>query len=123
MNKDKIDDNEILYRVVRKSYFNPFSRTGKLLGAVFIDDDGTSVDRDGERKEADIIESLKKRFKNDYDFSVKITAFDCRKAKTFPNPTGNKKNKYHAEIWESETEIKISQQKANQLASLCAIIK
>lgn len=123
MNKNKIDDSEILYRVIRKSYPNTFSRTGKLLGAVFIDPKGASVERDGGRKEPDIIESLKKRFKNnDYDCSAKITAFGCRKANTFPNPVGNQKNEYHAEIWESETQQEISLAKAMQLASLCTIV-
>lgn len=124
MNKDKIADSEILYRVIRKSYPSTFSRTGKLLGAVFIDPKGVSVERDGGRKEQDIIAALKARFKkNDYDCSAKITALNCRNANTYPNPVGNQKNEYHAEIWDSETQQEISPVKAMLLASLCDIVR
>ena len=57
--------------------------------------------------------------KDDYKTSVKISAQQCRNSDTFPNPIGNHKNPYHAEIWDSEDERVISLFKAMKLAQLC----
>lgn len=51
MKLDRIEDNEMLYRVVRKSYPDSFI-DGKPTAALFIDGKGVSVDRDGGRAEA-----------------------------------------------------------------------
>lgn len=120
---DKIEDKEILYRVVKKSDPDGFI-DGKPTAALFIDEHGASVDRDGERSEHDIVETLKNRFgrRDDYKTAVKICAGKCREIGTYPNPIGNKKNKYHAEIHESETETEISFLKALQLASQCEVV-
>ena len=86
-----------------------------------MDKSGASVDRDGGRSEEEIIENFKWRFrkKDDYKTSVKISAQQCRNSDTFPNPIGNHKNPYHAEIWDSEDERVISLFKAMKLAQLC----
>ena len=120
MNKDAIEDNEMLYRAVRKSYPDGF-KNGKATPALFLDPDGASVDRDGERDESVIIDILKNRFKN-YNTAVKIQAGTCREIGTYPIPKPTK-NKYHAEIHESETEVEISLLKATQLALSCVNVK
>lgn len=123
MKLDRIEDNEMLYRVVRKSYPDSFI-DGKPTAALFIDGKGVSVDRDGGRAEAQIVESFMNRFakSDDYGHAVKIQTGICRKIGTFPTPVGNKKNKYHAEIHESENEIQISFIKALRLANECQIV-
>lgn len=120
MDLDNIEDSEILYRVVKKSDPDGFIN-GKPTAALFMDENGASVDRDGGRTEENIIEKLKYRFgrRDDYNTAVKIGAGECRDAETFPNPIGNHKNKYHAEIWDSEEERLISLLKAMKLAQLC----
>lgn len=120
MDLNKIDDLEILYRVVRESEPNGFVN-GKPTAALFMDERGASVDRDGERTEDEIIENFKMRFSknNDYKTAVKISAGVCREINTYPNPIGNKRNPYHAEIWDSENEQYVSLFKAIQLAQLC----
>ena len=120
MELNKIEDSEILYRVVRKSDPDGFVE-GKPTAALFMDKKGTSVDRDGGRTEQKIIEKFKWRFRNkdDYKTAVKITAGECRSANTYPNPIGNKTNKYHAEIWDSENEQFVSLFKAILLAKMC----
>lgn len=120
MDLNKIEDTEILYRVVRESDPDGFI-SGKPTAALFMDERGVSVDRDGERTENEIIKTFKARFgrRNDYKTAVKITAKECRDVETYPNPTGNKKNIYHAEIWESKDEKVISLFKAIKLAQLC----
>lgn len=99
MKIDEIEDCEKLYRVVRKSSPDAFIN-GKPTAALFIDSNGLSVDRDGDRDEKDIIDSFVTRFgkRNDYGNAVKISAGDCRKIGTYPNPINNHKNRYHAEI-------------------------
>lgn len=120
MDLDKIEDTEILYRVVRESDPDGFI-SGKPTAALFMDERGASVDRDGERTEQEIVETLKKRFgrRNDYKTAVKIGAGECRSVEAYPNPIENKKNIYHAEIWESKDEKTVSLLKAIRLARLC----
>ena len=66
MELDKIEDSELLYRVVRES--DPVGFVdGKPTAPLFMDKKGASVDRDGERTEQEIIEKFKWRFrKNSY---------------------------------------------------------
>ena len=71
--------------------------------------------------EKETILCFKSRFekRNDYKTSVKIGAGKCRRIGTYPNPIGNKKNIYYAEIQGSETERVVSLAKALQLSMLC----
>ncbi|MBO6115336.1 MAG: hypothetical protein J6P57_09805 [Lachnospiraceae bacterium] len=123
MNLEIIYDNEILYRVIRKSYPDGFI-DGKPTAALFIDAKGVSVDRDGGREEKSIIDNFIKRFEknDDYGNAVKIEAGKCREIGTYPNPVGNKKNIYHAEIHESKDVKEISFLKALQLANECVVV-
>ena len=123
MDKNKIEDYEILYRVVRNSDPNGFV-DGIPTAALFMDEGGASVDRDGGRTEEAIVRKFKSRFKRmeDYKTAVKISAGTCRSIGTYPNPIHNQTNKYHAEIHESDTEVLVSLLKAMQLASLCQIV-
>lgn len=120
MDLNNISDSEVLYRMVKKSDPDSFIN-GVPTAALFIDKAGVSVDRDGGREEKDIVESFKRRFgkKDDYVTMVKLSAGECRSVGTFPIPIGNHKNKYHAEIWNSEKEQLIPLLKAMQLAQLC----
>ena len=120
MEKNNIEDSELLYRMVRKSDPDAFI-DGKPTAALFMDEGGVSVDRDGGRSEEEIIESFRYRFRknNEFKTAVKIYAGQCRAVDTFPNPVGNYKNCYHAEIWESENKREISLLKAIKLAQLC----
>lgn len=120
MNLSQISDSEILYRVIRKSYPDAFIN-GKATAAAFIDSNGTSVDRDGGREESEIITKLRDRFskRDDYKTALKIGAGTCCEIGTYPNPVNNKKNEYHAEIWDSVDVIEISLVKAMQLADQC----
>lgn len=120
MDIDNIENHEILYRMVKRSDPDGFIN-GKPTAALFMDKNGVSVDRDGGRSEQDIIDNFKWRFrkKEDYRTAVKIKAKECRRVGTFPTPVGNKKNQYHAEIWDSQSERLISLIKAVQLAQLC----
>ena len=126
MDRTKIEDEEILYRIVLNSYPDGFI-DGKPTAALFIDSNGASVDRDGGRDEHAIVENFRFRFRNgkdgtNYNTAVKITAGQCRVIGTYPNPVNNHKNKYHAEIHESDSKREISFLKAAQLAAKCKIV-
>ena len=123
MDKDRIDDNEILYRVVKKSFPDHFIN-GAPTAALFMDEGGASVDRDGGRTEEAIVNKFKKRFKrqDDYLTSVKISAQDCRNIETYPNPCNNTKNIFHAEIHDTPDVKLISLYKAIQLALRCELV-
>ena len=118
MNENRIEDHEVLYRVVKHSYPDAFI-DGKPTSALFMDGGGVSVDRNGERDEDAIIKTLKKRFRDEYKTSVRILAGQCRNADTFPLPRPSKNNKYHGEIHESKDEVQISLLKAMKLAAAC----
>lgn len=120
MDLNKIENYEILYRVVRNSYPDAFVN-GKPTAALFMDSRGTSVERDGGRSEEVIVAVCRNRFgrREDYKTAVKLTAGECRSANTYPNPVGNHKNEYHAEIHDSEQVVEIGLLKAMQLAAMC----
>ncbi|HIS35971.1 TPA: hypothetical protein IAC10_04995 [Candidatus Scatousia excrementigallinarum] len=125
MDEQEIKDSELLYRVVKNSNPNCLIK-GKLSAALFLDDNGVSVDRDGGRDEQAIINKFKDRFnrkKQDYKASAKITAKQCRDINTCPLPKANKNNPYHAEIWDSDTTPKIDIAKAMQLAKVAILIE
>lgn len=123
MDLNKIEDCEMLYRVVRNSYPDAFIE-GKPTAALFMDEKGASVERDGCRSEDVILDTFRSRFskREDYKTAVKITAGECRSANTYPNPVGNHRNKYHAEIHDSEHVVEISLFKAIQLAAICRVV-
>ncbi len=120
MNQEIIEDREILYRAERtrdpSSYIN-----GKPGAPLFMQAGGCSVERDGRRSEKEIIGILDERF-SDYKCAVKLTALQCRDLNTFPTPCKNKKNKFHAEIWDSPENIEIPLDKAMQLARICTVV-
>lgn len=124
MDLNKIEDHEILYRVVRNSYPDAFIE-GRPTAALFMDAQGASVERDGGRSEDVIISLCRSRFarRADYKTVVKITAGECRTANTYPNPVGNHRNEYHAEIHDSEQVVEISLFKAIQLAAICRVVE
>lgn len=123
MDLNKIENYELLYRVVRKTYPEAFIN-GKPTAALFMDPGGASVERDGGRSDDEIIAISKFRFgrRDDYENVVKITAGECREVNTYPNPVNNRKNKFHAEIHDSEDVVEIELLKAMQLASLCRVV-
>ncbi len=54
MELNKIEDSEMLYRVVRRSDPDGFIH-GRPTAALFMDEKGVSVDREGERSEQDYV--------------------------------------------------------------------
>lgn len=126
MEPKNIADEEILYRGVKRG--SGLIQNGKPQPGLFIDPNGASVSRDGGRTEQDIIDFLARKIidrktkQTRIEGCVKLTAQDCRKAETFPNPCKNTDDPYHAEIHDSETVKQISLFKAIRLCDVCRII-
>ncbi|MGM9551960.1 MAG: hypothetical protein ACI3XA_06845 [Clostridia bacterium] len=119
MDKKVIEDSEVLYRAALTTMPDSFDEDGETLPALFMDDKGASVERDGERDEQTILEVLKNKFFGKIIGVVKITAGECRDCETYPIATHNFRNQYHAEVHGSPTQIEINTLKALQLADAC----
>lgn len=124
MNKECVEDNEMLYRCVRKSYPDTFIN-GRPTPALFMKEKGISVDRIGNRTEEKVIIRFKERFNHyseDYLNCVKILAKECRNAKTEVEANSGS-NKYHALIYNDDKETEIPLLKAKMLADYCKVVE
>lgn len=118
------NNKEILYRNIKKDSMNWDYEFDRPSFAAFINDSGLSVDILSDRNEEDLINSFKNRFYRDKEKVVaKITVEECLDICLYPVYKPSKKNKYHAEIHNSEHEIKISYDKAMHLVRTVKIIE
>ncbi len=122
MECDYVENEELLYRAITEKQKNAYFE-GRVLPSLFIDADGLSVDRDGNREERMIISNMETRFKKQgYVASAKIKADACRKADTYPVPSPTK-NIFHALILDSKEKAEISLLKAVKLAHMCTVVE
>lgn len=118
-----IADDELLYRAVVGPQFD-LIEGGMLSPALFIDEKGLSVDRDGNRSEQEVVSSLRYRFRNaPYHAALRLKAGDCRADETYPVAIGNKRHIFHAEIHDSPTVVPISLLKALRLANRAQLLQ
>ena len=57
--EETVQRNELLYRVIKRSQPDSMNEKGRPTSALFKQENGVSVDRDGERSEDVIIKHLK----------------------------------------------------------------
>ena len=119
--EEKVQRYEILYRGIKRSQPDTIDRHGRPTSALFKQEDGVSVDRDGDRKEAVIIDKFKARFGNRLKGLTKVPASICidNDMAVIPKPTDNI---YHAEIFENQNKEPLSQLKALILADKAEIV-
>lgn len=67
----------MLYRVIIRSQPDTIDNAGRPTSALFKQENGVSVDRDGERDEQDIIGAFKDRFGKRYKGLVRVGANIC----------------------------------------------
>lgn len=110
-----VQRSEILYRVIKRSQPDTIDERGCPTSALFKQEDGVSVDRDGNRVESEIVETFKSRFDKRFKGLVKVQANVCldNNMAVIPETTNNI---YHAEIFENEMKEPLSQLKALILA-------
>ena len=102
-----VQRDESLYRVVKRSRQDCLTKSKQVTPALFKDDGGVSVDRDGGRKEEEIIEfivteSFPKRAKG----VVVVSSACCMDVNADVKPAPSKSNPFHANIILSENEQK-----------------
>ena len=116
-----VQRNELLYRVIKRSQPNSIDEKGRPTSALFKQDNGVSVDRDGCRDEEVIIQTFKNRFDKRFKGLVKIGANICidNNIAIIPETSSNI---YHAEIFENVEKDPLGQLKALILADSSEVV-
>ena len=111
----------MLYRVIKRSQPDTMDNDGHPTSALFKQEDGVSVDRDGERDEQDIIRAFKERFGKRYKGLVRVGANICidNNMAVIPETSSNI---YHAEIFENLERDPLGQLKALILADKSEVV-
>lgn len=100
---------------------------GNISSALFKDDSGVSVDRDGRREENIVFEALYSNLVDKKGVSrlnaiVRINASACFERELFINPEPSENNRYHAAIYENQLHEPISSINAANLANRAELV-
>lgn len=119
--EEKVQRNELLYRVIKRSQPDSMDEKGRPTSALFKQDNGVSVDRDGDRDEEVIIKTFKDRFNRRFKGLVKVGANVCidNSMAVIPETSSNV---YHAEIFENEDKAPLGQLNALILADSSDVV-
>lgn len=111
-----VGKDEKLYRAVKRS--KPSWIDGdNVSSAMFKDERGVSVDRDGNRSENDIIVFMQNgNLKGRVKAIIKVLAKDCYDIHTRLTANPSDDNPYHANIWLDEDNVNIQNLQAKRLA-------
>ena len=111
----------MLYRVIKRSQPDSMDEEGRPTSALFKQENGVSVDRDGKRNEEAIIETFRERFDKRFKGLVKVGADICidNDITVIPETSSNI---YHAEIFENVDKDPIGQLKALILADQAEVV-
>lgn len=110
--------SETLYRVVKRSQPDTMDEYGNPTSALFKDDNGVSVDRDGGRFEPEVIDRFRDFFGQRFKGLVRVGADVCIDNNMAVIPDHG----YHAEIFDDFRKTPLSQLKALILADSCKIV-
>lgn len=116
-----IEDTEILYRAIPKNPIMWKSEFNRPSSAVFKDERGVSVDRDGGRNKQQVIIDFDKRMPK--RGIVSILTKICREIGTNPIAKPEKDNIYHAEIHDNDGTPKIKLSKLRKLVNACEVVR
>lgn len=119
--EETVQKNELLYRVIKRSQPDSMDEKGRPTSALFKQENGVSVDRDGERNEVAIIETFKGRFDKRFKGLVKVGADICIENDMAVIPETSL-NIYHAEIFENMDKDPLGQLKALILADQSEVV-
>ncbi len=119
--EETVQRNELLYRVIKRSQPNSMDENGRPTSALFKQDNGVSVDRDGDRSEDTIIKKFKERFDIRFKGLVRVGADVCidNSMAVIPETSSNI---YHAEIFENEDKVPLGQLNALILADNSEVV-
>ena len=111
--EETVQRDEMLYRVIKRSQPDTIDGKGNPTSALFKQEDGVSVDRDGDRDESVIVGTFKGL--------AKVQASICIDNDMAVIPE-TKSNIYHAEIFENINKEPLTQLKALILADNSQIV-
>lgn len=119
--EETVQRNELLYRVIKRSQPDSMDENGRPTSALFKQDNGVSVDRDGDRGEEVIIKTFKNRFDKRFKGLVKVGANICidHNMAVIPETSSNI---YHAEIFENTDKDPLGQLNALILADSSEVV-
>lgn len=119
--EETVQRNELLYRVIKRSQPDSMDEQGRPTSALFKQDNGVSVDRDGDREEEIIVKTFRNRFDKRFKGLVKVGANVCidNNMAVIPETSSNI---YHAEIFENTDKVPLGQLKALILADSAEVI-
>jgi len=117
MNKT-VERSEKLYRVIKRSQPDTINEQGMPTSALFKQDNGVSVDRDGGRSESEIIYCFKNKFSARFKGLVRVGANICIDHNMAVIPDHD----YHAEIFDNLQKTPLSQLNALILADSCIVV-
>jgi len=113
--------NEELYRLVKRSQPDTIDMNGRATSALFKQNDGVSVDRDGGRIEESIVNTFRSRFEKRFKGLVRVGAGVCidNSMAVIPEPQSNE---YHAEIYDDFDKTPVNNINALILADNAKVI-
>lgn len=120
----EVKENENLYRAVKRSNPDYIIGKNKVSSAMFKDESGVSVSRDGGRSEKEVISSFKdspfwsKRLKA----IGRITNKDCQDVNVYVIEDPSQNDKYHSLIFGDKNKNNITNIQALRLSDKCAIV-
>lgn len=123
MLSNDIQAHEQLYRAVKRSKPDWLDSNNRPTSAMFKDDGGVSVDRDGARGEPEIFNfmceiSLPKRVKG----IVRLPVSECFSAGTKVEAAPSEVNPYHANIFLDSHDIRVQNIQALKLARASRLV-
>lgn len=120
---DKVDETERLYRVIKRSRPDCITASGKVSPALFKDNKGISVDRDGGRPEGVVIDFvLTETFKQRAKAIGMVYSSFCLNVGACVIPSPNKTNPFHADIWLNRDDERVRNVQALRIADNCRIV-
>ena len=123
MLSEEIQRNENLYRAIKRSNSNWLDDNNLPTSAIFKDDNGVSVDRDGNRDENDIIGFMQNiSFPRRVKGIVRVSAEECFTVGANAEPAPTERNPYHANIFLNTDNIFKQNLQAHKLADACRLI-
>lgn len=120
-----VQRNEKLYRIVKRSKPDTLDAKGHPTSALFKDDVGVSVDRDGGRTEDRVLLDFRARFEKRFKALVRIYAAVCFDNEMVVCPAPSMNNIFHAEIYDAldiERQKPLSQLEALILADQSVVV-
>ena len=117
-----VHDKELLYRGIQLFAYETLQ--SRITSAAFKGQPGepTSVDRDGQRPEDEIVASLQRKLPEIKAIVTIFTGF-CREIGVIVTASPHPSNKYHADIRESMDKEKICKSKLIKLSKKAIIVK